>query len=92
MAESRSHAPGHEANESGMSLHKQMAGGAGGGSFGCGPVPGSNAIKGRPPASGTLSDSDRSGGPGIHIGTGSMTATRHSDHGDHRHQNIKHGR
>lgn len=88
MAENSSHAPGNGSDWGGVRQRNQMGMGKGpipASDFGIGPTPGTRKIAGREPPAGVMSDSQRSAPPPISNGRGSMCATAHSDHGDHRH-------
>lgn len=96
--EARSHGPGHLiTDDGGIRQHKGMAmtgkvGSVGGGDFGVSEYPGRRKIEHPegPPDADMLSDHERAGPPGIHMGSSSMDATAHSKHGPHLHPHGHH--
>lgn len=94
MAESASHAPGHEISGEGDSVRQRNRMGTGkgamdGGTFGVGDLPGTMVARNHGshmPHDGVhLKDEHRSGPPSISMGSDMMDATHHSHHGPHHH-------
>lgn len=94
MAESRSHAPGHEIGEAPENQHKMMASTGKvmpGGSFGVGPIPGTAAIKSKGYPNGTmLSEAERAAPGGMKLSSQHMHATVNPLHGPHGHDQKVH--
>lgn len=95
MPESAGHGPGHEITGEGDSVRQRHRMGEGrgtmaGDSFGVGPLPGTRTAQNHGAHAGGdgkhLADNERSGPPGIKMGSGSMAATAHSHHGPHGHR------
>lgn len=92
MAENSGHAPGHEISGEGDAVRQRFRMGEGKGtmkgeSFGVESFSEANRTGGKKHGSGsdgaTLKDSERCGPPAISNGSGMMSSSAHSKHGDH---------